>query len=76
MKYGGQGNEAVKEIRKHARRFFELATAFQSKLPMYKYWTRAWTFQECARAYDVEVRVDGPENEASLVMQKVRSTIV
>lgn len=67
--------EGIKETGKIAKRFFELAEDFQSKLSQYKYWTRAWTFQEWARAYDVEVAFDGPQNPFP-VLQKVKSTIV
>jgi hypothetical protein len=49
---------------------------FQSKLAQYKYWTRAWTFQEWPRAYDVEVALDGSDDRVFPALQKVKSTIV
>ncbi|KAK3367808.1 hypothetical protein B0H63DRAFT_529515 [Podospora didyma] len=64
-----------------ASRFFDLVKKFQSNLGEYTYWTRAWTFQEWARAYDVEVTLDtAASNDTGgttpSILRKAKSTIV
>lgn len=69
-------NKEFKETGAIAKHFFDLAEDFQAKLEEYKYWSRAWTFQQWARAYDLEVALDTAGNDRPLVLQKVKSKVV
>lgn len=81
--WDASGPEGIEETGAMAGRFFQLVDGFQYNLAKYKYWTRAWTFQEWARAYDVEVALDlnldttaGNDVDRLPVLRKVKSTIV
>lgn len=75
----GPGEE-IKATGDLARRFFESMKSFQNELSesKYEYWMRAWTFQEWATSFDVEISLDIQDDSgiAPPTLQKVKSTIV
>ncbi|KAG7286680.1 hypothetical protein NEMBOFW57_008991 [Staphylotrichum longicolle] len=74
--WGVDGPLSITETGRIANRFLELIDTFQSKLAETTYWTRAWTFQEWARAHEIEVALDLPGDGRRPVLQKVKSSIL
>jgi hypothetical protein len=77
-KWKSEPAEEIKVTGELARSFFTDTEKLQSDLIKYVYWRRAWTFQEWARAHDVEMAVEEPQDAATILptLQKVKSTIV
>ncbi|KAH8596238.1 heterokaryon incompatibility protein-domain-containing protein [Bisporella sp. PMI_857] len=69
------GDIGHNETGKLARTFFSEIDEFHDRLEKYRYWSRAWTFQEWACAYDIEVTVDNPSGIYP-TLKRIKSVIV
>jgi hypothetical protein len=70
--------QEIKKLGEFAKAFFMHIRDLQSSLDKFTYWKRAWTFQEWALAFDVEITVDeynvGALNHS--ILRQVKSKIV